>query len=293
MRLLVAGDTHGDIGWAGHLTSVAADKGASVVLQVGDFGYWPRVTIEGNRPHHHEFLGRIASDCKAYGIDEWIVIDGNHDDHRELSMLASGGTDDNGFIRLGERVRYSPRGNRFMLGGARIGTLGGAVSLDAWAEHEGLCTFPNGGYRRDWDWFPDREAPTQADVDHLVDGGDLDVLITHEAPRHVDMSPYYGLQGILFTPEILARTQHVRDLVSHAAAATKVPLLVHGHWHRRVTTHVDFPDSACLVESLASNSSRHGRDGRAYLFVDLEPHPDSEAVQIRVTDGRDINALIV
>jgi predicted phosphodiesterase len=291
---MVAGDTHGDIAWVGHLSTIAADAGASTVLQVGDFGYWPRMTTAGHHaPHHHELLGRIASDCKAYGIDEWIVIDGNHDDHSELSMLANGGADDEGLVRLGERVRYSPRGNRFMLGGARVGTLGGAVSLDAWAEYEGLCSFGDRGYRKDWDWFPTLEAPTLADVDHLIEGGHLDLLLTHEAPRHVDMSPYYGLQGIHFTPEIMARTAAVRDLVSHAAVATKAPVLVHGHWHRRVTTWVDFPESSCLVESLASNSAGSGRDGRAYLFIDMETQSEDEAVKMRVTDGRDAAVLNV
>lgn len=288
---MVVGDTHGDVDWAEQLTAMAGELAVSTILQVGDFGYWPRVQTRNLRRHADVFLGRIASACKTYGVTEWIVIDGNHDDHQELFALTNQGVDGDGFVRLGERVRYSPRGNRFMLAGARFGTLGGAVSLDAWAEHDGYVDFNGRGYTKDWDWFPMLEAPTIDDVDHLIAGGDLDVLLAHEAPIHVDMSPYYGLQGITLPPEAHARATLVRELVSHAASATRAAVLIHGHWHRRVRTHVDYPDSVCLVEALAANSSKGGRDGRSYLFMELEPPLTEGAVQLRVIDGRDIDTL--
>lgn len=287
MRVLIAGDTHGDIRWAAHLTSVAADHGASVVLQVGDFGFWPRMDHNG-QSHAEQFLGRISADCKAYGVQEWIVLDGNHDDHSELSLIAGKGTDSDGLVPLAERIRYAPRGTRIALGGARIGMLGGAASIDAWLEHEGIVDFGGTPYRSGWNWFPAIEAPTAADVDLLAEGGDLDLLLSHDAPMQVDMRAYYGFRGLHIPPEIQARTDAVRDLVSEAAVRTRAPLIVHGHWHTRVRSVVEFPHGPCVVESLAANSARTGRDGRAYVFADLFS-PSEQG--IRITDGRNASSM--
>lgn len=242
--------------------------------------------------HHHElFLGEIEASCEEHNVDEWIVIDGNHDDHFALAARCAYGLDQDGMARLGERVRYSPRGNRFELGGARFGSLGGAVSLDAWAERAGFdFGYGTPRYRTDWNWFPNLEAPKVADLEAL--GSEpLDVLLTHEAPAQVDMTAHEGLRGVPLPLEALGKSIGARELVGLAATNTRCRLLVHGHWHERLSTFVDFPHHRCRVEGLASNSAGRGRDERAYLLLDIAPRLGEAANAINVIDGRNVESL--
>ncbi len=43
-RVLLAGDTHGNGRWVGHLCKLARRHGCEVILQLGDFGFWPHTT---------------------------------------------------------------------------------------------------------------------------------------------------------------------------------------------------------------------------------------------------------
>lgn len=278
MRLMILGDTHGDIEWCRKVTKIAGRHGATTILQVGDYGYWPRMTTtQSGRPHAHALFEAITDACHRTGVTDWVFLDGNHDDHESLGKAIDNPADDDGMIRMGEHVRYSPRGNRFVWAGRHIGTLGGAVSLDAWLETIGV-EFGGRPYRAGWDWFPDLEAPSAANVDCLADGPPLDLLLTHDAPIQVDMSAHFGFRGIAIPDEIQQRARFVRHLIGQAADMTCAELLVHGHWHCRKSSTLEYPNHNCRVEALASNSRRGGRDGRAYLFVDL---PD-----MIVTDGR-------
>lgn len=283
---MAAGDTHGDGEWAETLTKLAGRHHASAIIQVGDFGYWPRMTTKSGRSHAAYYLERISDACARWGVGHWIFLDGNHDDHDSLAALEP---DEDGFVRLCSRVHYAPRGHTFEIAGVRFGVLGGAVSLDAWAEQSGY-EFGGTPYRPGWDWFPNREAPTVGDVTRLVEAGDLDVLLTHDSPAGVDLTRYEGFKGITFEPEVMAACNEVRMFVAGAAAATHAPLLIHGHWHARHTSFLAAGDYLCQVEGLASNSVNYGRDARAYLFLDLDPTAP-EGQRVTVTDGRNRASL--
>ena len=79
-RVLMAGDTHGNIGWIKRLAKAAADNDCPVIIQVGDFGYFP---AHGEGRH---FLTAVERACATNGIKLWF-IDGNHDDHTSLAHL--------------------------------------------------------------------------------------------------------------------------------------------------------------------------------------------------------------
>lgn len=278
---MVAGDTHGDGEWAETLTKLAGRHDASVVVQVGDFGFWPRMATKSGQSHAEYYLERIGAACARWGVDKWLFIDGNHDDHFSLAQKEIGL---DGFKHLHPRVHYAPRGHRFEITGVRFGALGGAVSLDAWAEQGGYV-FGGTPYQAGWDWFPKDETPTVNDVTRLVAGGDLDVLLAHDSPYGVDLTRFEGFKGIVFEPEVMAAVTEVRMFITGAALATHTPLLIHGHWHARHTSHLAVGDYVCQVEGLASNSRNYGRDGRAYLFLDLDPDAP-EGQRATVTDGR-------
>jgi hypothetical protein len=267
----VLGDTHGDSKWCVEVTRIAGEHGVERVLQVGDFGYWPKVEFDlvaGQRVMWADwFLGEISWACDEYGVAEWIALDGNHDDHQSLqTVLRRQQPDDDGMLRLSRTVRYSPRGNSFKLAGVSFGTLGGAASIDAYLEEWGV-DFGSSPYERGKDWFPELERPSMTDVERLP--GSLDVLLTHEAPMEVDLSHLNGFPNICIPPEIQELTDRPRLVVSAAMHATRPKLLVHGHWHGRNRVHLERSDVSCEVVGLASNSRRRGRDERAFLILDL------------------------
>lgn len=281
MRIMIAGDTHGDIEWCAKLTRAAGRSGATKVIQVGDFGFWPRMRTSSGRSHTTALFETIGASCERFGVTEWIVLDGNHEDHSALRVHLNH-RDDHGFVTLSEHVRYVPRGHRFSFEGVSFGALGGAVSLDAFIEAAGH-DFGSPPYRPGWDWFPELEAPSHEDVARL--GSEpLDVLLTHEAPSGIALDDRGGLYGIYIPPEIAERSERVRRLVSEAIVATRPKIVVHGHWHYRYNATLRVPGQECWVEGLASNSLRGGRDGRAYLFLDL---PSGE-----ITDGRHAQKLL-
>lgn len=264
MRVMVLGDTHGDSKWAVEVTRIAAEHGAKRILQVGDFGYWPRMNLTPYATHAEWFLGEIDWACDDYGLVEWIVIDGNHDDHQSLAEL-DGQPDNDGMRRLSRRVRYSPRGNIFKLEDTVIGTLGGAASIDAYLEDAGLTLEHPEPYRRGWDWFPELEQPTQDIVEGLSTR--VDLLLTHEAPIEVDLSHLNGFPGVYISPEIQRLVDRPRLIVSSMVCATEPKLLIHGHWHGRNRAFIEH--AQCEVVGLASTSRHRGRDERAFVFLDL------------------------
>ncbi|MGE0306865.1 MAG: metallophosphoesterase [Acidimicrobiia bacterium] len=118
-RVVIVGDTHGNTKWVKHLTHVAARSDCPVIIQVGDFGYFPD-HCDGPR-----FLSMVDRACSANDVELWF-IDGNHDDHTSLAELEHGHVP----VRVAEHVTYLPRGTRLYLGGCALGFLGEAFSVD-------------------------------------------------------------------------------------------------------------------------------------------------------------------
>ena len=271
MRVMALGDTHGDTKWCVEATRIAGEYGVERILQVGDFGYWPKIAVDTNLSLAQWLVNEISWACHEYGVAEWIVIEGNHDDHEALRAheaieALAGSPDPDGMVPLHPLIRYSPRGNSFTLAGTTFGTLGGAASIDAYLERAGVEFGPE-PYREGYDWFPELERPTLDDVERLPSS--VDVLLTHEAPIEVDLSKFNGFPNIYISPEIQEITDAARHIVSAAAYKTKPKLLVHGHWHGRNRVHARWGDSDCEIIGLASNNRRAGRDARAYLILDL------------------------
>jgi hypothetical protein len=263
---MVLGDTHGDAGWCVHVTRLAGRHGVQRVLQVGDFGFWPEIKLDRDLSVARRLLQQIDWACEEYNVLGWDFIDGNHDDHRALrDIQGHHQPDDDGMFPVSRYVRYSPRGNSFKLDGTIVGTLGGAVSIDALLEQTGIDFGDKEPYRVDWDWFPDLESPTLADIEKLPDH--VDLLLTHEAPQGVDLRHLDGFPGLAIPPDVQAATDAARDIVAEAVYRTSPALVIHGHWHGRNRAHLD--RGPCDVLGLASNSRQRGRDNRSFAILDL------------------------
>lgn len=220
MRILVAGDTHGNLAWCTKLCSIAREQGCTTVLQVGDFGYWPHVQWG------QKFLVALEKRAKQSGVTIYW-IDGNHENHDVLRDLPRAG---DGFVDISERIRHIPRGHRWTWEGVRFGALGGAFSID-WRQR-------TLGYS----WWPG-ELVQPEDVEAL--GSDpLDVLVTHDVPAGVTMVSSFVLPPL---DEEMGR--RVRTLVRKAVDVTRPQLVLHGHWHQRASNLLD----GVRVEGLAAD----------------------------------------
>ena len=244
-RVLIAGDTHGNSKWVAHLADIAARAGCAVIIQVGDFGYFP------DHPGGPRFLTALDGACEINGVELWF-IDGNHDDHTSLAELDHGHEPAN----ISEHVTYLPRGTRLNVGGCRFGFLGGAFSIDWRDRTPGI------------DWWQ-HEVTDVDDLARLGDDG-LDVLITHDSPEGINLLSSWRLPA-----EDQVRADEVRALITRATAATSPRLVVHGHWHHESElTWIDRPTTEHTGE-LTWGSSRvvglgcDGNTEQGWIILDL------------------------
>lgn len=124
MRVLIAGDTHGNAKWLReYIYPVAMTTGAEAIVVLGDFGAW-----------EHTPAGVVfMDDVNEMAFDSGIPLywlHGNHDKHshtvehyRDQEMLG-------GFLACRDRVFYIPQGNTWTWGGVPFRAFGGAYSID-------------------------------------------------------------------------------------------------------------------------------------------------------------------
>jgi len=208
-RVLLVGDTHGDLAWWRHLIQLADEHQCQGIFQLGDFGIWPGA--EGRR-----YLDAVESSLDAAGLTGWFV-DGNHDDFDQLLALPVG---PDGWRPVRPHLFHAPRGHRWSWQGVRFLAMGGAGSVDVAKRIPGRT------------WWP-QEAITDEDVSRVVAGGPVRVMLTHDAPTRARPVPlgetHWELEGVL--PEVLDYCAASQARLQSVVDATKPELLVHGHWH--------------------------------------------------------------
>lgn len=204
---VVAGDWHADADHAVRVVDAAADRGINRVLQVGDFGYWPRHQV-GVR-----FLQRLAARCVERGVTVWFC-DGNHEDHSRLLHGRAQGP-----IAVAPSVWWVPRGVVVGWEGRRFLFMGGAVSIDQPRRTPGF------------DWFP-AEIPDEEDFARARSAGPVDVVIAHEG---LPDTPLRSTYREYIPPEILELADSVRDRMGALADVLSPALWMHGHWHHRMS----------------------------------------------------------
>lgn len=246
-RVLIAGDARGNAAWVETLTTKAAERACPVIIQVGDFGYFP------DRPRGPRFLSAVDTACRDNGVVLWF-IDGNHDDHFALAQHR----EIEAPVALTDRVAYIPRGARMTLGDRVVGFLGGAFSVDWRDRTYGL------------DWWPN-ERTDHVDVARLGEDR-LDILITHDAPAGIEFS------ARRLPAEDQVRTDEVRARITEAVEATLPRLVLHGHWHHAHDTELSWIDRAATERSgaLTWQSTRviglscDGDPNDGWLVLDLD-----------------------
>jgi Calcineurin-like phosphoesterase len=234
-RILVAGDIHGDLPFLARVADRAVAEGCSTILQLGDLGaLWPG---------SERFLQKIDKVLARAGINRLVFVDGNHEGFvsRVPFRSADRGTatgglamaehkcakSAEGFRLISERVEWIPRGCRWEWNGVRFGAIGGAFSVDWRGRTPGTS------------WWPDHENVVDADVERLGTAP-LDVLVTHDVPLGV---PIDAISSFRLSPSDESNCALTRERLREAVEATQPSLVLHGHWHWKHGTNLDWPDS--------------------------------------------------
>lgn len=192
------GDIHGSANALQRAINAAVERGATALIQVGDFG-WYQNTV-GN-------FKRVDYKIPVY----WI--DGNHEDH---ALIEQG-------VDINPNCIYMPRGTVAEIAGKKIGFLGGAASVDKEIR-----------LRQGVHWS-DKELIEEADIAKFDEIDYLDFLVTHTPPqstidKHFDPKTllWFGLNPkTWFDPS----ARHVENLWNRLGN----PKLICGHMHRAVT----------------------------------------------------------
>lgn len=234
-RVLLAGDTHGDGWWWRHLVKLAKRHRCQGIVQLGDFGVWPGG--DGKR-----YLNGVSAQLHHAGL--WgIFIDGNHEDFPQLLGYP---VQPDGWRPVRPALRHAPRGHRWSWRGVTFLALGGAGSVDKRWRTPG----------RDW-WS--EESITDDDVVRAVQGGKVDVMLTHDAPtraRPVALADsHWDVSGV--GVDVLADCEASQRRLQQVVDAVQPRLLVHGHWHLWRDDGLDHPDgSRYRIVGLDCNRSR-------------------------------------
>lgn len=210
MRILVAGDTHGNAGAVEYKAKIAKRLGADRIFVVGDFGMWPG--WEGV-----VYLDDVNAIAREYGINVF-ALPGNHEDHDQWNnWLNMGLPTSSGFTYVRDRLLISPKVHNWTWGGKkwkrRFFICGGAVSIDKQWRVEGRSWWKN-------ETFSEGDL---ASVEKYA-GPEIDYLFTH------DCSDFTRFHERL-KPDL--DSQHNRQRIDKAINALRPRYHFHGHMHTR------------------------------------------------------------
>jgi len=163
-KIIVVGDLHGN--W-GSLNTLISKKSPEIVLQCGDFGWWPimdtKHSISGGYENNKWRLKGIKP-----GNSKVFWCDGNHEEFPYLKM-------DGKIHEMYENVFYASRGSTIELDDGRIVLFaGGAASIDKHLRTPG------------YDWFPEENISNE-DLDRLLSYDYIDIVISHTCPTEFDI----------------------------------------------------------------------------------------------------------
>lgn len=235
-RVVVAGDWHGNSGWAERAIRAAAgllrDEYEPLILQLGDYGVWPG-------PAGTAYRTAVREACERYGTRIWF-IDGNHEWFPKLEEF-----------RDGWPVRWLPRGTRWTWHGRTWLAVGGGVSLDRAIRTEGR------------DWWPEEEI-TERQAAEVTASGPAHVMVAHDCPSGVAHT--FPPPPSFWDLRDLARNDAHRERLQGVVSAVRPGWLMHGHLHRAYQRVCDLGYGTVKVTGL----DRDGGDGPNWAVLDVK-----------------------
>ena len=215
-NIYVLGDVHADFK---RLNRFIDMWNPDIILQCGDFGYWPALetiyqvnTINNN-------------DTKIY------FCDGNHEDHYSLKDAIKKNK-----TEVARNVFYMPRGSVLALpDGRKVLFVGGAFSIDWQHRIDGR------------DWFSEDELLKEKDIQWIYDmrEGDIDIVISHTAPQEFKINLGWG-------PD--ENIDPSRKVLSYILEKLKPPKWYFGHWHMKKSgEHIFRNNKSCKWNCVGAN----------------------------------------
>lgn len=199
-RILIAGDVHGSFSI---LNAAVSEHSPLMVLQCGDFGYWP----DDMHLPRDGFRDAFGSQVPVH------FCDGNHENWAALETLVKYGYQPH---YVGPGVIYQERGSTLTLPDGRVALFaGGADSIDKHTRTKGH------------DWFPG-EVLTDADFAKFPDTR-VDIVISHAAPSSVTL-PAPLREDILYDPS--------RAVLQKVLERYKPALWFGAHYHVPFSQHL-------------------------------------------------------
>ncbi len=197
------GDWHGNWKYALKALRALHEDGSSFThyVHLGDFG------LEDNSDH----CFRVNQFMENLGKEMWIVP-GNHENY---GWLEAQPLDSRGLIVIANNLYAIPRGYRWEWAGVTFAGLGGAYSIDR------RWRVKNKG------WWP-QEVITEEDFNRVVNGGQVDVLVTHDGPW---LPPFSRNRFHWLTRYDKRASKRNRDYIIKTILAINPKLTLHGHHH--------------------------------------------------------------
>jgi Calcineurin-like phosphoesterase len=229
MRVLVAGDTHGNSAWMHNMViPYAVSVGATKIMQVGDFGFiWPS-------PNFSRTLTKLNTALDRVGIDLHF-LPGNHEDFDRLDLISARthGVSPEGHLPFRKRIFYTGKVSAWTWAGRRCVAVGGATSIDRMGRVAGKS------------WWP-QEALTAAEAAQAKAFGRTDVLFAHDCPTQ---HPF----RIIPNADSLTHRQRVTDV----ARVLEPSAWFHGHYHQYAKYEFRHGGGLCAVTGLDCDESPH------------------------------------
>jgi len=226
-NIIICGDIHGD--W-GPLNTLINKKKPDIVLQCGDWGWWP---------HYHNKFGLVSKTVRfnQYGVKnkqndkltEIYWCPGNHENWDDLDKYKN-------LTELQEGVFYCPFGTVMNIDGYNVLFVGGAESTDKQYRIEGIS------------WWR-QETISQKDIDKLPKNVNIDIVVSHTIPTRFFKYANFNHHkyGRITDPSCAAL-----DIVFDKY---KPKYWFSGHFHIYLKTYVD----GCKWISLATCSYETGQ----------------------------------
>lgn len=250
------GDVHGQSSWVRYVVKQAAKRGCKQIVQLGDFGFWPRVkerpmVLSKRWDEPPRFVGPPVLELNEGFIDEveaslaefdmeMTIIDGNHEWHDYLATLVP---DEQGFVVIRPHIRWATRGTTWSWEDVTFLAVGGAPSIDRDLRAEG------------YSWWPG-ETLSESDVQRCLKAGRVDVVVSHDAPYEE------RLEGLHDWPP---GDEH-RRLLSQIVRSAQPRWLFHGHYHMRFSAMTHVGQALVRTEAIDRDSSMT----KGYLIVSLD-----------------------
>lgn len=226
IKILIQGDSHGNVQDIIPKIYKAGEYGISHVLVVGDFGLWT------HKAEGHLFLDEVNEAARINNLSVF-AIGGNHENWDHWNYIVNTMPGSKGWAMARRRILLAPKAHQWTWAGKTFVGAGGAVSIDKQyrlAKERGNTNILEayGDYSKSASgektlWWPNEQF-TEDDLRKVQSYGQADYLMTHDCS---DETPFRNR----LKPD--AESQRHRRRIDEVLKSVKPKMHFHGHMHEK------------------------------------------------------------